>query len=87
VVALAAVFLPGLKTARTPYYRSLTLAIGLVALFFAVYGILLPAGNPPTELNCFGVANLEFWDNVLHFLLFIWAFSAAFATPRELPRD
>jgi hypothetical protein len=51
--------------ALTPYYRSLTLAIGLVALFFGVYGLLLPPGNPPTTLNAIGVANLEFIDNVI----------------------
>jgi hypothetical protein len=73
--------------ALTPYYRSLTLAIGLVALFFGVYGLLLPPGNPPTTLNAFGVANLEFIDNVIHLLIATWAFAAAFATPAGLPRD
>jgi hypothetical protein len=81
LVALAAVLVPGLKTAARPYYRWLTLAIGLVALFFAVYGLLLPgSSNPPVDLNCFGVANLEFWDSVLNFIVFGWAFGAAFAT-------
>ena len=82
-IALGAVFLPGVKSTLRPYYRSLVIAIGLVALFFAVYGLLLPGGNPPTDLNLFGLANLELWDSAINFIVFIWAFAAAFASPPE----
>ena len=84
VIALAAVFLPGLKDVLAPHYRSLVIAVGLIALFFGVYGFLLPGGSPPTTLNTFGVANLEFIDNVIHILVAAWAFAAAFLTP-EVP--
>lgn len=80
VVALAAVFVPGLNSAVAPYYRSLTISVGLIALFFGVYGFLLPGGNPPTTLNTFGLANLEFFDNVIHLVVAAWAFAAAFWT-------
>ena len=81
VVALAAVFVPGVNTAVAPYYRWLVIAVGLIALFFTMYGFLLPGGNPPTTLNTFGVANLEFWDNVIHLIVAAWAFAAAFWSP------
>ena len=80
IVALAAVWVPGLNRALAPYYRSLVITVGLIALFFAMYGFLLPGGNPPTSLNTFGVANLEFMDNVIHLLVAAWAFAAAFWT-------
>ena len=80
VIALAAVYVPGLNRTVAPYYRSLTIAVGLIALFFAVYGFLLPGGNPPTSLNTFGLANLEFFDNVIHLVVAAWAFVAAFRT-------
>ena len=78
VIALAAVFVPGLNTALKPYYRWLVILIGLIALFFTMYGFLLPGGNPPATLNTFGVANLEFYDNLIHLILAAWAFAAAF---------
>jgi hypothetical protein len=81
LIALAAVFVPGLNSAVAPYYRSLTILFGLIALFFTMYGFLLPGGNPPTTLNTFGVANLEFWDNVIHLVFAAWAFAAAFWSP------
>ncbi len=80
IVALAAVWVPGLNRSLAPYYRSLVITVGLIALFFAMYGFLLPGGNPPTSLNTFGVANLEFMDNVIHLLVAAWAFVAAFWT-------
>jgi hypothetical protein len=80
VIALAAVFLPGLKRVLAPHYRSLVIAVGLIALFFGVYGFLLPGGSPPATLNTFGIANLEFFDNVIHIVVAVWAFAAAFLT-------
>jgi len=79
-IALAAVFLPGLNSALAPHYRSFVIAVGLIALFFGVYGLLLPGGSPPATLNTFGVANLEFIDNVINILIAAWAFAAAFLT-------
>ena len=85
VVALAAVYVPGLNTALVPHYRRLVISVGLISLFFGVYGLLLPAGNPPTNMNTFGVANLEFIDSVIHLLITAWAFAAAFWTEESTP--
>ncbi len=79
-VALAAVLLPGLRSAMAEYQRWLVLLVGFVALFFAMYGFLLPAGRPGA-LNTFGLANLEFGDTLLHLVVAIWAFIAAYWTP------
>jgi hypothetical protein len=79
IVALAAVFVPGLKDALAPYYRWIVILVGVIALFFGVYGFLLPAGSP-TAPNTFGLANLELGDNLLHLLVAAWAFLAAFWT-------
>lgn len=84
LVALAAVFVPGLNTTLTPYYRWLVILVGVIALFFGVYGFLLPAGNPPTVLNTFGLANLEIVDHLIHLVVAAWAFLAAFLTQPSL---
>ena len=68
LVALAAVFVPGLNTALEPYYRWLVILVGAIALFFGVHGFIIPAGNPPTVLNTFGLANLEIVDNLITWL-------------------
>jgi hypothetical protein len=85
VIALAAVYVPGLRTALAPNYRWLVIAVGLISLFFGVYSLLLPAGNPPTDMNTFGVANLEFLDSVIHLVIAAWAFAAAFWTEESTP--
>ena len=77
LVALAAVFVPGLNDSLAPYYRWLVILVGVIALFFGVYGFLLPAGTPATP-NTFGLANLELGDNLLHLIVAAWAFLAAF---------
>ena len=79
VVALAAVLVPGLRSAMEPYYRWLVLLVGFLALFFVMYGFLLPPGGPGA-LNTFGLANLEFGDTLLHLVVAIWAFIAAYWT-------
>lgn len=84
VVALAAVIVPGLKSAMEPYYRWLVLLVGFLALFFVMYGFLLPQGSPGA-LNTFGLANLEFGDTLLHLVVAIWAFIAAYWTPEPSP--
>ena len=82
IVALAAVYLPGLNSMLAPYYKWIVVLVGLIALFFGVYGFILPAGNPPTTLNTFGLANLEIVDNLIHLVVAAWAFAAAFMTQR-----
>jgi hypothetical protein len=80
VVALAAVFVPGLNSALAPYYRPLVVVVGIVALFFGVYGFVV--GGAPVP-NTFGVANLENpADNVLHLVVGVWALYAALLGPR-----
>jgi hypothetical protein len=83
VVALAAVFVPGLNTALAPYYRAIVGLVGIIALFFAVYGFLQPAGSS-ADPNTFGVANLENpADNLLHLVVGIAAIAAVYLKPRE----
>lgn len=82
LVVLAAVYLPGLNTQLRPYHRWLVLLFGFTALFFTMYGVLLPPGSPVAP-NTFGLANLEFGDHLLHLVLAIWAFIAAYWTPER----
>lgn len=83
VVALAAVFVPGLNTALAPYYRPIVGLVGVIALFFAVYGFLQPAGTA-ADPNTFGVSNLENpSDNLLHLVVGIVAFAAIWVKPSE----
>ena len=82
LIALAAIFVPGLNEALTTHYRTLVILVGVIALFFGVYGFLLPAGSPAAP-NTFGLANLEPGDNVLHLFISAWAFLAAFLSPQQ----
>jgi len=83
IVALAAVFVPGLNTALAPYYRPIVGLVGAIALFFAVYGFLQPAGTG-ADPNTFGVSNLENpSDNLLHLVVGIVAFAAIWMKPSE----
>ena len=78
VVALAAVFVPGLNNALAPLYRWIVILVGILALFFGVYGFLVPEGSSANP-NTFGVSNLESpADNILHLVVAVWAFVAAF---------
>jgi uncharacterized membrane protein HdeD (DUF308 family) len=81
IVALAAVFVPGLNTALKPYYRDIVALVGVIALFFAVYGFLNASGAEP---NTFGIANLENpADNLLHLVVGIVALAAAWMPSSE----
>jgi hypothetical protein len=81
LVALAAVFVPGLNTALAPFYRWIVYLVGIIALFFAAYGFLNAGAAAP---NTFGVANLENpADNILHLVVGIWAIAAAYMTQPE----
>jgi hypothetical protein len=82
IIALAAVFVPGLKEMLAPYYRPIVILLAVVALFFGVYGFILPAGSPAAP-NTFGLANLELGDNLLHLVVAAWAFAAAFWSPQR----
>ena len=76
VIALAIVFVPGLNTMFEPYYRWIVILLGIVALFFAVYGVIV-AGDSSGK-NTFGLANLEFpADDLLHLVVGAWALYAA----------
>ena len=78
IVALAAVYVPGLNSALSPYYKPIVILVGAISLFFGVYGFLV-AGNPVP--NTFGVANLESpADNLLHLVVGAWALWAALRT-------
>jgi len=83
LVALVAVFVPGLNTALEPYYRGFVILVGVVALFFGLYGFVIGPGNPPTVLNTFGLANLEIVDNLINLVVAAWAFLAAFWAPQR----
>src|SRR5262245_22011029 len=75
VVALAAVFVPGLNTALAPYYKPIVILVGIIALFFGVYGFTVAGAAEP---NTFGVTNLESpADDILHLLVGVWALAAA----------
>jgi hypothetical protein len=75
VVALAAVYVPGLNSALSPYYKPIVILVGVIALFFGIYGFLVAGSDIP---NTFGVANLESpADNLLHLVVGAWALWAA----------
>jgi hypothetical protein len=82
IVALAAVYVPGLNTALRPYYRAIVALVGVLALFFAAYGFLNAGAGMP---NTFGVANLENpSDNILHLVVGIVALVAAWLPSGEM---
>src|SRR5215475_4554349 len=75
VVALAAVFVPGLNSALAPYYKPIVILVGIIALFFGVYGFIVAGAAAP---NTFGLTNLESpSDNLLHLVVGAWALAAA----------
>ncbi|MDL2335181.1 MAG: hypothetical protein QFC55_04020 [Chloroflexota bacterium] len=80
VVALAALYVPGLNSMLAPYYRWIVILVGLIALFFGVYGFLVAGNATP---NTFGLSNLELGDNLLHLIVAAWAFAAAFWMQRS----
>jgi hypothetical protein len=72
IVAIAASYL--LKDANLQKW--LVVVVGVVALFFGVYGFLVASSAPP---NTFGISNLESpADNILHLVVGVWALGAAF---------
>ncbi len=72
IVAIAAAYL--LKDANLQKW--LVVVVGVVALFFGVYGFIVAGNAPP---NTFGISNLESpADDILHLVVGIWALAAAF---------
>ncbi len=72
IVAIAASYL--LKDAQLQKW--LVAVVGVVALFFGIYGFLVAGNAPP---NTFGISNLESpADDVLHLVVALWALVAAF---------
>jgi hypothetical protein len=84
IIALAIVIIPGLNTAFAPYYRSIVVMLGIVALFFAVYGFYVGGDTAP---NTFGISNLEYpLDDLLHLVVAVWALFAAWRPHAALAR-
>jgi len=78
IIALAALYVPFLSGFLAPYYKWIVVLVGLIGLFFGVYGFILPAGGSALP-NAFGISNLESpLDNLLHLAIAVWAFWAAF---------
>jgi hypothetical protein len=72
VVAIAAAYV--LKDASLQKW--LVAVVGVVALFFGVYGFVVAGAAEP---NTFGISNLESpADNLLHLVVGAWALYAAF---------
>lgn len=82
VLGIAALVLARVLPDNGALQKYLVVVVGLVALFFGVYGFAV-AGNSATmmgeKFNTFGVANLENpLDNLLHLVVGAWAFVSAF---------
>ena len=72
VVAIAAAYL----LTDLAMQKWLVAVVGVVALFFGVYGFVVAGAAEP---NTFGLANLESpADNLLHLVVGAWALYAAF---------
>jgi hypothetical protein len=73
IIALAAVYLPGLNSMLQPYYRWIVVLVGVIALFFGLYGFVVSGNAAP---NTFGLSNLETTDNLIHLVVAAWAFAS-----------
>ena len=58
--------------------RSLTGIVGVVALFFGVWGFVVSGRAAP---NFYGITNLEFLDNIVHLAVAVWAYLAMRGKP------
>lgn len=66
IVAIIASYALGASAQRT-----LTGIVGIVALFFGVWGFVVGSRAAP---NTFGVTNLELLDNIVHLAVAVWAY-------------
>lgn len=76
VLGVVALILAKVTGANTPIQKWVVVLVGLVALFFGVYGFAVAGAERP---NTFGLANLENpLDNLLHLVVGLWALASAF---------
>ena len=81
IVAIAAAYV--LNDANLQKW--LVAVVGVVALFFGVYGFVVAGAAEP---NTFGLANLESpADNLLHLAVGAWALYAAFMGRQSMATD
>lgn len=66
IVAIVASYMLGASA-----QRSLTAIVGVVALFFGVWGFVVGSRAAP---NFYGITNLEFLDNIVHLAVAVWAY-------------
>ena len=79
IIAIAASFL----IPDAMLQKWLVAVVGVIALFFGVYGFIVAGNTPP---NTFGISNLESpADDVLHLVVGVWALAAAFLGDRMMP--
>lgn len=82
VLGVVALGLIGTMKSQAGLLKLVVVLVGVVALFFGLYGFAV-AGNSATmtgeKFNTFGLANLENpLDNLLHLVVGIWALASAF---------
>ena len=80
IIALAALYVPGLNTALAPYYKWIVALVGSISLLAAVWGFLA-AGNPAPNTLGYNLENPL--DTLLHVVVAVWAFWAAFYPARQ----
>ena len=81
LLALGALFVPGLNRWLVPHQPVIVALIAVVLTFLGVIGFALPAGSS-AHLNLFGVANLESpVDNLLHLVVGIVAAASVIVRP------
>jgi hypothetical protein len=66
IVAIVASYVLGASA-----QRSLVAIVGVVALFFGIWGFIVAGKAAP---NFYGVTNLEFLDNIVHLAVAVWAY-------------
>lgn len=82
VLGVVALVLVGTMKAQKDLLKWVVVLVGIVALFFGIYGFIV-AGSSATmmgeKFNTFGLANLENpLDNLLHLVVGVWAMASAF---------
>jgi sulfite exporter TauE/SafE len=76
VLGVVALILAAITKANDAIQKWVVVLVGLVALFFGVYGFAVGGDARP---NTFGLGNLENpLDNLLHLVVGVWALASAF---------